>query len=132
MTKKRITTDRLGEDSLCDNPFGALNLGDLPSAPSQPSDIQGQALDDSQLKTKRGRVDIIREKSGRGGKVVTVVKGLDHIKASERERFLKQLKNICATGGALKGGTLEIQGDQRERVASFFEKEGFRPVFAGG
>lgn len=131
MSKKdRISTNN-ADSSLGANPFGGLNLGGLPDNPvSVP--IQPKAAAKAAPKKKRGRVDIIREKSGRGGKIVTVIKGLDRINASEREQFLKRLKSSCATGGALKGAVLEIQGDQRERVAAFFEKEGFRPVFAGG
>ena len=128
--KDRISTDNT-DSSLGANPFGGLNLEGLPDNPvSVP--IQPKVSAKATPKKKRGRVDIIREKSGRGGKIVTVIKGLDHINASEREQFLKKLKSSCATGGALKEATLEIQGDQRERVAAFFEKEGFRPVFAGG
>lgn len=128
--KDRILTDST-HSPLGENPFGALDLGALPEAPA-PVITQPKAAGKAAPKKKRGRVDIIREKSGRGGKIVTVIKGLEAINASEREQFLKKLKSSCATGGALKGAVLEIQGDQRERVAIFFEKEGFRPVFAGG
>lgn len=128
--KDRIATDDSG-DFLTANPFGGLNLSGLPEVPA-PVSPQPKTQATVSPSKKRGRVDIIREKAGRGGKVVTVIRGLDHIEAREREQLLKQLKNCCATGGALKGATLEIQGDQREKVAAFFEKAGFRPVFAGG
>lgn len=128
--KDRIATDS-SEGFLSDNPFGSLDLNGLPEA-SAPVPAQPKIEAKASPQKKRGRVDIIREKAGRGGKTVTVVKGLDHIEVREREQLLKQLKNYCATGGALKGATLEIQGDQREKVAAFFENAGFRPVFAGG
>lgn len=131
MSKKDCISTDNADFSLGANPFGGLNLGSLPDN-SVPAPIQPKVLTKAVPKKKRGRVDIIREKSGRGGKIVTVIKGLERINASEREQFLKKLKSSCATGGALKGAVLEIQGDQRERVAAFFEKEGFRPVFAGG
>ena len=43
-----------------------------------------------------------------------------------------ELKRRCGTGGTLKDGAIEIQGDQREAVARILTEAGFRPVFAGG
>jgi len=64
------------------------------------------------------------ERKGRGGKVVTVVDGLPRNAA-----FLKdlshELKKVCGTGGAVADGTVELQGDLRERVRGFLAKKGF-------
>ena len=64
------------------------------------------------------------EKKGRGGKMVTVVDGLPRNAA-----FLKdlshELKKVCGTGGAVADGTVELQGDLRERVRGFLAKKGF-------
>lgn len=64
------------------------------------------------------------EKKGRGGKMVTVVDGLPRNAA-----FLKdlshELKEVCGTGGAVADGTVELQGDLRERVRAFLTKQGF-------
>jgi translation initiation factor 1 len=80
----------------------------------------------------RGRVDIIREKSGRGGKTVTVVKNFVGIGLPEKEALAKAMQRTCGTGGTVKDGHIEIQGDQREAVARILTQAGFRPVMAGG
>jgi translation initiation factor 1 len=80
----------------------------------------------------RGRVDIRREKAGRGGKTVTVVSGFVGIGLAEKEQLARHLRKACGTGGTVKEGRIEIQGDQRETVARLLVEAGFRPVFAGG
>jgi translation initiation factor 1 len=80
----------------------------------------------------RGRVDIIREKGGRGGKTVTVVEGFVGIGLPEKERLVRRMRGACGCGGTVKEGRIEIQGDQREAVARILADAGFRPVFAGG
>ena len=44
----------------------------------------------------------------------------------------KQMQKACGTGGTVKDGNIEIQGDQRTQVARILTEAGFRPVFAGG
>ena len=80
----------------------------------------------------RGRVDITREKGGRGGKTVTVVDGFIGIGLPEKEQLAKKIRGACGCGGTVKEGRIEIQGDQRETVARILTEAGFRPVFAGG
>lgn len=77
-------------------------------------------------------MDVKREKAGRGGKTVTVVYGMANIELREREALLKKMKGICGSGGTIKDGNLEIQGDNRDKVASVLEEAGFKVVFAGG
>jgi len=64
------------------------------------------------------------EKKGRGGKTVTVVYGLP-----QNEIFLKafcsELKRTCGTGGAVLGGSVELQGELRERVRDVLIKKGY-------
>ncbi len=80
----------------------------------------------------RGRVDIIRQKAGRGGKTVTVVKGFVGIGLPEKEDLARSMQKACGTGGTVKNGQIEIQGDKRSEVAKILTEAGFRPVFAGG
>src|SRR4051812_6257844 len=80
----------------------------------------------------RGRVDIIRQTAGRGGKTVTVVANFVGIGLPEKEQLAKQMQKACGTGGTVKNGKIEIQGDKREEVAKILTQAGFRPVFAGG
>lgn len=76
-----------------------------------------------------GVVRVFREKGGRGGKVVTVVRGLPR---GELDVVAGDLKRLCGAGGAVKDGTVEIQGDHRERVAARLETRGLRVKLAGG
>lgn len=80
----------------------------------------------------RGRVDIIRQTAGRGGKVVTVIQGFKGIGLPEKERLAKEMQKACGTGGTVKEGRIEIQGDKRTEVARILTEANFQPVFAGG
>ena len=80
----------------------------------------------------RGRVDIIREKAGRGGKTVTVVANFTGIGLPEKAQLAKAMQKACGTGGTVKNGRIEIQGDKRNEVAKILAEANFQPVFAGG
>ena len=81
----------------------------------------------------RGRVDILREKAGRGGKTVTIARGFVGIGLPEKESLAKKMRAACGAGGTVnKNGYIEIQGDKRAEVARILAEAGFRPVFAGG
>jgi translation initiation factor 1 len=82
--------------------------------------------------TNRGRVDILRHTAHRGGKTVTVIQGFVGIGLPEKERLAKSIQQACGTGGTVKEGRIEIQGDRREVAARILTEAGFRPVFAGG
>ena len=58
------------------------------------------------------------EKKGRGGKTVTVVAGLPR-NAAFLASLASELKRACGTGGTARGGAVEIQGDQREKLRPF-------------
>ncbi|WP_164848355.1 translation initiation factor [Halobacteriovorax sp. HLS] len=65
------------------------------------------------------------EKKGRGGKAVTVFYEFPD-NPPYFKRLMKELKNLCATGGSYKDTTFEIQGDQREKLRSYLEQKGFQ------
>lgn len=128
--KNKIATDGACE-SLVDNPFAGLSADGLPPAKHPP--VASTSAKKPEPK-KRGRVDIRREKSGRGGKWVTVVagEGFLHIAPRELETLLQKWKGQCACGGTIKGKVLEIQGDQRDYVARELTAMGYRTVLVGG
>jgi len=128
---KRIPTD--GGTTFGHNPFAALSSAGLPLAPeSSLADSAPSPAAEPAKRKNRGRVDIIREKAGRGGKTVTVVRGFVGIGLPEKEQLAKAMQKACGTGGTVKDGQIEIQGDQREQVARILTEANFRPVFAGG
>lgn len=71
------------------------------------------------------------EKHGRGGKTVSVVRGLQ-LTPDDLKALAKELKTACGTGGTVKDGTIEIQGDQRERIAARLKALGYKTKFVGG
>lgn len=72
-----------------------------------------------------GIVRVSHETKGRKGKGVTVVKGLA-LDAAGLATMGKQLKTACGSGGTVKDGTIEIQGDHRELVAAALVKQGLK------
>ncbi len=78
-----------------------------------------------------GVVRVSRETKGRGGKAVTLVRGLD-VDAAALVALGKRLKAACGSGGTVKEGVLEIQGDHCDRVMAFLAQEGFVVKRAGG
>jgi translation initiation factor 1 len=111
------------------NAFDALSSDGLPPGPVDSPIPPGPP---PAARKSRGRVDIIRQKAGRGGKTVTVVTNFVGIGLPEKEQLARQMQKTCGTGGTVKEGRIEIQGDQREKVARILAEAGFRPVFAGG
>ena len=67
------------------------------------------------------------ERSGRGGKEVTLVEHLDLSPAAKAE-WLKALKAALGCGGKLEGDALQLQGDQRERLRTLLTQRGVRKV----
>lgn len=122
MKEEKIPTN--GGQELGQNPFGALSGLHLP----QPSALRVPLSSPR----NRGRVDIKRTTAGRGGKTVTIVTGFVGIGLPEKESLCKKMRGACGCGGTVKDGDIEIQGDQRERIAQILAEAGFRPVFAGG
>ena len=108
------------------NPFANLNSAGLPPGNSS------EANRKEPRRKSRGRVDIIRQTAGRGGKTVTVVKNFAGIGLPEKEKLAREMQKACGTGGTVKDGQIEIQGDKREEVDRILTKAGFSPVFAGG
>jgi translation initiation factor 1 len=78
-----------------------------------------------------GVVRIFRERGGRGGKVVTVVRGLPE-RGSALDALAGELKRLCGAGGAVKDRTVEVQGDHRNRIAERLRSKGYAVTLAGG
>ena len=72
-----------------------------------------------------------RDSKGRGGKAVTLVKNLVLTEA-DLKSLAKTLKAVCGSGGTVKDGVIEIQGEHREKIAEFLAKQGYKVKIAGG
>jgi translation initiation factor 1 len=74
---------------------------------------------------------VARETKGRGGKGVTVITGVP-LAGEELARLVAELKKRCGSGGTLKGGTIEIQGDHRDQLVAELAQRGWKAKKAGG
>ena len=78
-----------------------------------------------------GVVRVSRQTRGRGGKSVTLVKGLA-LDPVALALLGKQLRTACGSGGTVKDGVIEVQGDHCELVMEELRKHGHHPKRAGG
>ena len=78
-----------------------------------------------------GIVRVSRQTKGRAGKGVTLVKGLD-LDDAALNALGKQLKTACGSGGTVKDGVIEVQGDHVERVMELLKAQGHSVKRAGG
>jgi translation initiation factor 1 len=98
---------------------------------SRPESLSRPATSTPVTPRAQQRVRVQRTKAGKGGKTVTLISGLE-VARVEALSLLKQLKASAGTGGALKEGVIELQGDQVAAALAALEREGFRPKQAGG
>jgi translation initiation factor 1 len=77
------------------------------------------------------KVRVGRETSGRSGKGVSVITGLPLV-GEELEALATRLKRLCGAGGAVKDGSIEIQGDHRDRLVAELLKLGYEARRSGG
>ncbi|HEV7127336.1 MAG TPA: stress response translation initiation inhibitor YciH [Ktedonobacterales bacterium] len=78
-----------------------------------------------------GVIRIARDRKGRGGKTMTIITGLPPDEPA-LTTLAQTLKRMCGTGGTVKDGIVEIQGDHRERLAAYLTSLGHRVKLAGG
>ena len=99
---------------------------------TDPSQMAGaQARQQSTQSGGDGIVRLHRERKGRKGAGVTLVRGLPPDEAALKQ-LAKQLKAACGVGGAVKDGVIELQGEQREKIKPLLEKAGYTVKVAGG
>jgi translation initiation factor 1 len=120
--KKKIATNQHQEG--LNQAFANLNMAGLPesqaAASTPPKDGPGAIW-------KLGRVVLRKETAQRGGKTVIVVHDFaTHLPLSVIETTARKIRKQCGCGGAVKGRTIEIQGDQAARIRAVLEGEGFK------
>jgi len=103
------------------NPFANLQIDNLPLGDPAPQGAPAKA------KTALGRVVLRRETAHRGGKMVIVIHDFaPFISTKSIEDLARKLRSACGCGGTTKERTIEIQGNQVDRIRSLLEQEGFR------
>jgi predicted translation initiation factor SUI1 len=112
-----------------------LMSGGKPRQPRPQQEASEAARPDEQMKAEaakaKGTVRVGRETKGRRGKGVTTVFDLSLDDDGVRE-LAALLKQRCGTGGTVKDGRIEIQGDQRERIVTELERLGYKVKRVGG
>jgi translation initiation factor 1 len=98
---------------------------------SKPESLQRATPASGPTAKNQQQVRVQRTKAGKGGKMVTAITGLE-APESELKTLLKQLKAAAGTGGTVKDGVIELQGDQVAPALAALEKAGYRPKQAGG
>ncbi|MBU61970.1 MAG: translation initiation factor [Opitutae bacterium] len=126
----RISTDAVGTD-FGSNPFDSLSSGGLRKVVI--SKDTSKKVPTPPRKSCGHRLDVRREKSGRGGKTVTTVKGFPPgVSWVERKEMLRDFKKRLGTGGVFADGQWEIQGDKRDEVVVWLQEKGYQPILSGG
>ena len=82
-------------------------------------------------KKSDGIVRIMRDRKQRGGKTVTVITGVP-VSDDALTALAQQLKKLCGSGGTVKDGVIEIQGDHRDKVQAKLTELGYKVKLAGG
>lgn len=110
-----------------------LQGGKRKPSPGQSGANQNSAVPRKQSASPSPReaVRVSRESKGRRGKTVTIISGLTLDEAKLQE-LSTRLKQICGTGGTVKDGKIEIQGDQCDRILAELQNRGFKAKRAGG
>ena len=85
----------------------------------------------SSAKKSDGIVRVMRDRKQRGGKTVTVINGVIGSEA-ELTALAQQLKKLCGSGGTVKDGNIEIQGDHCDKVIAKLTASGYKVKRAGG
>jgi translation initiation factor 1 len=118
----------MADDKPFHNPFGALaGLGrprpDAAAPPPAPPTPSAARAPDPRL----ARAVVRLERSGRGGKEVTVIEQLT-LGAGERDLWLKALKAGLGCGGVVEGDSLVLQGDHRKRLPALLTARGVKKI----
>ena len=93
-------------------------------------DNQGKVYQDKPEEnlTKTSKINISKQKKGKKGKTITLIKGLGIRNETEVKVLLKKMKVFCGTGGTLIGEDIQLQGDMVNKSIKFLRNEGFQKL----
>lgn len=101
-------------------------LGNPENAPEMPADEQ-ESVDVSQF-----TIRVHLEKKGRGGKAVSLIRGLEDLPDHELNALGKHLKSKCGVGGSVKNGEIIIQGEHRDKIIGILQEKGYKNIKKAG
>jgi translation initiation factor 1 len=102
-----------------------------PERPTQPPPTPPNLAGPFPTRQLNNPVRVFKERAGRGGKTVSVIKGVMS-PPHGKEALVKLLKTRLGTGGAVKDENIEIQGDHREKIVAILNELGYKAKSAGG
>ncbi|HYL02364.1 MAG TPA: stress response translation initiation inhibitor YciH [Steroidobacteraceae bacterium] len=108
--------------------FRGVVLRQPPARPAAPRPAPGRS---PLTAGEPPRVRVGREVAGRAGKGVSVIRGLP-LGREALEELAARLKRLCGAGGAVRDGTIEIQGEHRDRLVAELIRLGYPAKRAGG
>ena len=84
------------------------------------------------LFNKKSKINISKQKKGKKGKTITVIRGLGTEDKILLKELLKKMKVFCGTGGILIDSNIQLQGDMVTKSIEFLRKEGFHNLLSKG
>jgi translation initiation factor 1 len=108
--------------------LSGLQIKETP--PVSTADVAKSAQQVIDAQKAKDVVRVSRETKGRGGKAVTLVKGVS-LSNSNLDALGKQLKTACGSGGTVKDAIIEVQGDHVDRVVALLLTQGYHAKRAG-
>jgi translation initiation factor 1 len=125
----------MSDDKPFHNPFGALSafrarLPQTPDPPAPKPPVPPHVSSSGAPTRTIPRAVVRMERSGRGGKEVTIIEHLG-LRPDERDIWLKALKAGLGCGGVVEGDALVLQGDHRDRVPRLLTARGVKKVTVG-
>jgi len=103
------------------------SMGNPENAPEMPK----PKLKGADIFISESIIRVHLEKKGRGGKSVSIVKGLKMTNTMMKD-IEKALKSLCGVGGSQKNGEIIIQGDQRDKIIKYLEGRGAKNIKKAG
>lgn len=113
--------------------LGGLVVKETPTASTADLAANVKAIAQAKADAQKAKdvVRVSRETKGRGGKAVTLVSGIS-LPEKDLDALSKQLKASCGSGGTVKDGVIEVQGDHIDRLVALLVAQGYKAKRAGG
>ena len=103
-----------------------IKMGDPENAPEMPEENE-ESIDYSSF-----TIRVHLEKKGRGGKAVSLIRGLEELNDNELNALGKLLKAKCGVGGSVKNGEIIIQGEHRDKIIGILKEQGYKNIKKAG
>ena len=102
-----------------------IKMGNPENAPEMPEEEN-----ETDLSSFTIRVHL--EKKGRGGKAVSLIRGLEDYPSDDLIDLGKYLKSKCGVGGSVKNGEIIVQGEHRDKIIDLLKDKGFKNIKKSG